>query len=49
VYWTGFVVLIVLWVFGFVSGHLFDGLLHILLGLALLALLMHIVSGRRTI
>ncbi|HKK28144.1 MAG TPA: lmo0937 family membrane protein [Gemmatimonadota bacterium] len=45
--WTIFVILLVLWLLVFVSGHLFGGLVHILLVLALIALVVRLVTGRR--
>jgi hypothetical protein len=46
--WTLFVILLVLWLLGMVSSYTFGGFIHILLVLALVALVFQLVSGRRT-
>jgi hypothetical protein len=45
--WTLFVVLLVLWLLGMVSSYTMGGFIHILLVLALVAVLVQIISGRR--
>jgi hypothetical protein len=45
--WTLFVILLVLWLLGMVSSYTFGGFIHILLVLALVALLFQLISGRR--
>jgi len=47
--WTLFVVLLVLWLVGLVSSYTFGGFIHLLLILALVALVLQLVSGRRTL
>jgi uncharacterized protein DUF5670 len=47
--WTIFVVLLVLWLLGLVSSYTMGGFIHILLVLALVALVVQLVSGRRTV
>lgn len=47
--WTIFVVLLVLWLLGVVSSYTLGGFIHILLLLALVALIIQLVSGRRTV
>jgi len=42
------VILLVLWLLGMVSSYTFGGFIHILLVLALVALVFQLVSGRRT-
>jgi hypothetical protein len=44
--WTIALVLIVLWVFGLI-GHVGGGLIHILLVLAVAAVLIRVIQGRR--
>ncbi len=44
--WTIFIVLLVLWLIGVVSSYTLGGFLHILLVLAVLALLFQIITGR---
>ena len=46
--WTIFAILLVLWLLGF-SFHVGGGLIHILLVLAVIALLFNLISGRRTV
>jgi uncharacterized membrane protein len=46
--WTLFVVLLVLWLLGVVSSYTLGGFIHILLVLALVALVFQLISGRRT-
>jgi hypothetical protein len=46
--WTLFVVLMVLWLLGMVSSYTLGGFIHILLLLAVVALVFQLISGRRT-
>jgi Family of unknown function (DUF5670) len=45
--WTIFVILLVLWLLGLVSGYAFGGFIHILIVLAVIVLIINLVSGRR--
>ncbi len=45
--WTIFVIFLVLWLVGLVSSYTFGGLIHILLVIAVVALIIQLVSGRR--
>ncbi|HSK43448.1 MAG TPA: lmo0937 family membrane protein [Candidatus Binatia bacterium] len=45
--WTLFVVLLVLWLLGVVSSYTMGGFIHILLVLALIALVFQLITGRR--
>ena|SRR5215469_15837011 len=47
--WTIFVVLLVLWLLGVVSSYTMGGFIHILLVLAVIALLFQLISGRRPV
>jgi Family of unknown function (DUF5670) len=47
--WTIFVVLLVLWFLGMVSSYTLGGYIHILLVLAVVALLIRLISGRSAI
>jgi hypothetical protein len=47
--WTLFVVLLVLWLLGVVSSYTLGGFIHILLVLAIIALVFQLLSGRRTV
>ncbi|HBU70240.1 MAG TPA: lmo0937 family membrane protein [Elusimicrobia bacterium] len=44
--WTIAVVLIVLWFFGFLSSYTLGGFIHLLLALAIVAVLIRIIKGR---
>jgi hypothetical protein len=46
--WTLFVVLMVLWLLGVVSSYTMGGFIHILLVLAVVALVFQLISGRRS-
>jgi hypothetical protein len=41
-------ILLVLWLLGFFAFHIAGGLIHILLVLAVVAVIWHFVAGRRT-
>jgi hypothetical protein len=45
--WTLFVVLLVLWLLGLVGGHALGGFIHILLVLAVVALIFQLLGSRR--
>jgi uncharacterized protein DUF5670 len=47
--WTLFVILLVLWVIGVVSSYTLGGFIHILLVLAIVALVFQLLSGRRVV
>ena len=47
--WTIFVILLVLWLLGVVSGYAVGGFIHILLVIALVVLLINIIGGRRPV
>ncbi len=47
--WTVFVILLVLWLVGFIGFHVVAWYIHILLILALVVLLLQLVGGRRTV
>ncbi len=42
------IILLIAWVLGFTVFHVASGLIHILLVLAVIAVIWHFVSGRRT-
>jgi Family of unknown function (DUF5670) len=46
--WTLFVVLLVLWLLGVVSSYTLGGFIHILLVLAVIALVFQLITGRST-
>lgn len=41
------IILIVLWLFGFVSSYTMGGFIHILLVLAIIMILVRVIQGRR--
>ena len=45
--WTLFVILLVLWLLGVVSSYTMGGFIHILLVLAIIALVFQLITGRR--
>jgi hypothetical protein len=45
--WTLCVVLIVLWLLGLVSGYTMGGVIHVLLVIAIIAVLIRVIQGRR--
>lgn len=45
--WTIFVVLVILWALGLVSGSAIGAYIHILLVLAIVVLLIQIINGRK--
>jgi hypothetical protein len=47
--WTAFLVLIVLWMLGVVSSYTLGGFIHVLLVLAVIALLIQLIQGRRVV
>jgi hypothetical protein len=47
--WTVFLVLIVLWMLGVVSSYTLGGFIHVLLVLAVVALLVQLIQGRRVV
>lgn len=44
---TIIVIMVVLWLLGFVSSYTMGGMIHILLVIAVIALLVRIIQGRR--
>ena len=46
--WTILVILIVLWLIGFLS-HIGGGLIHLLLVIALIVLVLQLITGRRAV
>ena len=46
--WTIMVILLVLWLLGFL-GHVGGGMIHLLLLVAAIVLVINLVSGRRTV
>ena len=47
--WTIFVILLIMWLLGLVSSYTFGGFIHILLVLAVIALIFQLITGRRAV
>jgi len=45
--WTIFVILVILWLLGLVSGYTIGGFIHILLVIAIVVVLINIIRGRK--
>ena len=45
--WTIFVILMILWLLGLVSGYTIGGFIHILLVIAIVVVLIRIIQGRK--
>ena len=45
--WTIAVVLLILWALGLVTGFTMSGFIHVLLVIAIVAVLIRVISGRR--
>ncbi len=45
--WTIFVILVILWLLGLVSGYTIGGFIHVLLVIAIIVVLFNIIQGRR--
>jgi len=47
--WTVAVVLLILWALGLVTGYTMSGFIHVLIVIAVVAVLFRIISGRRIV
>jgi asparagine N-glycosylation enzyme membrane subunit Stt3 len=47
--WTIFVILLILWLLGFIGGYAFGGAIHLLLVIAVVILIINLIQGRRTL
>jgi hypothetical protein len=47
--WTIFVILLILWLLGLVSGTTLGGFIHLLLLIALVVIIIRVISGRRAV
>jgi hypothetical protein len=45
--WTIFVILLILWLLGLVSGYTMGGVIHILLVIAIIVLVVRLIQGRK--
>lgn len=47
--WTIFVILLILWLLGIVSGYTVGGFVHLLLVIALVVIVIRLIQGRRVV
>lgn len=47
--WTIFIILLILWLLGLVSGYTLGGFVHILLVIAIIVIIVRLVTGRRAL
>jgi hypothetical protein len=47
--WTIFLILLVMWMLGMVTAYTMGGFIHVLLVLALVAVVIQLLSGRRVV
>jgi hypothetical protein len=47
--WTIFVILLVMWLLGLMSGYTMGGILHILLVIAIIVVLIQVLQGRKVL
>jgi len=47
--WTIAVILVILWLLGFVTGYTMGGVIHILLVIAIIVVLVRIIQGRKAL
>jgi hypothetical protein len=45
--WTIFVILLILWALGLVTGYTMGGVIHVLLVIAIIVVLVQVIQGRR--
>lgn len=45
--WFIFSILLIMWLFGFVSGNVFGGFIHLLLVIAIVMMLIRVIQGRK--
>jgi uncharacterized membrane protein YtjA (UPF0391 family) len=45
--WTIFVILLILWLLGLMTGYTMGGVIHILLVIAIVLVLVQVIQGRR--
>lgn len=47
--WTVFVILVVLWLLGMVTGATLNGFIHLLLVIAIVVVLLRVIQGRKVV
>jgi hypothetical protein len=47
--WTLAIILIILWLLGWISSYTFGGLIHLLLVIALIVIVIRLLQGRRAV
>ena len=47
--WTIFVIILILWLLGLMSGYTLGGVIHLLLVIAIVVVLIQVIQGRRRV
>jgi hypothetical protein len=47
--WTIFVILLILWGLGLITGYTMGGVIHVLLVIAIVVLIVQVIKGRRRV
>ena len=47
--WTIFIILLILWLLGLISGYTLGGFVHLLLVIAVVILIINLIQGRRVV
>jgi hypothetical protein len=47
--WTIFVILLILWGLGLITGYTMGGVIHVLLVIAIIVILIQVIQGRRRV
>jgi hypothetical protein len=47
--WTIFVILLILWGLGLITGYTLGGVIHVLLVIAIIVVLIQVIQGRRRV
>ncbi|MFH1702369.1 MAG: lmo0937 family membrane protein [Nitrospirota bacterium] len=47
--WTIFLILVILWLLGLISGYTINGFIHVLLVIAIVVVLIRVIQGRRPV
>ena len=47
--WTLAIILVILWLLGFITSYTFGGLIHLLLVIALVVIVIRLIQGRRVV
>jgi hypothetical protein len=47
--WTAFVILLIMWLLGLMTGYTMGGVIHILLVIAIVVMLIRVIQGRKPV